>query len=367
MSLAGNLRTMELPDVLQWIASGRKTGTLYLQRRSVDKRIVFQHGAVYTSTSNDPREYLGQFLVRGRHITEEQLFKALLRQESGGEPLGAILIGDLTIDEATLRDALREKAEETIYELFLWPEGRFEFKEGDVPGDIPVHIESEVTSLIMEGVRRLDEWARFRAVFPSPQTTFRVRSAPEAVPDDAEREVMELAAAGKSLAEITLATRRSDFEAASLLFALHGRGLLDVDQTEEDPWGADPVGAIQDLLKVAEQRLAEKRFDQALEAFEQVLLYDRLNQKAKKGLIAVIEARDRERAVRTVPLDKVPVLAVTLVQLTSENLDPQEGFVVSRVNGEWDVRSILKLCPMAEDDALLIFARLLRRKVIELR
>ena len=31
------------------------------------------------------------------------------------------------------------------------------------------------------------------------------------------------------------------------------------------------------------------------------------------------------------------------------------------------MQSILKLCPMTEEDALLIFARLLERKVIELR
>ena len=39
----------------------------------------------------------------------------------------------------------------------------------------------------------------------------------------------------------------------------------------------------------------------------------------------------------------------------------------SRVNGEWDVQSILKLCPMGEDEALLIFARLLERKLIRLQ
>jgi hypothetical protein len=68
-----------------------------------------------------------------------------------------------------------------------------------------------------------------------------------------------------------------------------------------------------------------------------------------------------------VPREKVPVLAVDLKTLTRENFDPQEGFVLSRVNGEWDVQSILKLCPMAEDDALLIFSRLLERGIIELR
>ena len=36
-------------------------------------------------------------------------------------------------------------------------------------------------------------------------------------------------------------------------------------------------------------------------------------------------------------------------------------------NGQWDVRSLLKLCPMPEEEVLLIFSRLLDRQVIELR
>ncbi len=44
MSLTGNLRTMSLPDILQWISTGRKTGTLHLERRSVRKRIAFRDG-----------------------------------------------------------------------------------------------------------------------------------------------------------------------------------------------------------------------------------------------------------------------------------------------------------------------------------
>ena len=52
--------------------------------------------------------------------------------------------------------------------------------------------------------------------------------------------------------------------------------------------------------------------------------------------------------------------------LSQEAFDPQEGFVLSRINGQWDVGSILKLCPMSEDEAFLIIARLLDRKVISL-
>ena len=60
------------------------------------------------------------------------------------------------------------------------------------------------------------------------------------------------------------------------------------------------------------------------------------------------------------------MLRMALADLTRENIDPQEGFLLSRINGQWDVRSILKICPMSEESALLIFARLSSRGIIDL-
>ena len=74
MSLRSDLQTMGLPDVLQWIAAGRKTGTLHIELGSVKKRIIVREGNVFSSWSNDPRESLGQFLIRLGLASEEQLF-----------------------------------------------------------------------------------------------------------------------------------------------------------------------------------------------------------------------------------------------------------------------------------------------------
>jgi hypothetical protein len=358
---------MTLPDILQWVAAGKKTGTLHLERGSTQKGILFRDGDIFSSWSTDPRESLGQFLVRERRLTEEQLFTCLLRQEDQGRLLGAILVADGLLAEDELKRVLKIKVEESIYELFLWGEGRFEFREAQLPGSIEISVAMSVTAVILEGIRRVDEWARIRKVFPSGRVTFRLQGAPHDVEDPLERHALGLAAAGKTLAEISLELRRSEFETASVLFQLLARDVLVVDRVEKDDRAEDPVGAIKDLLAQAYEHLQARRYGEAVEAYEAVLAMDRLNQNAKKGLLAAVEARDRDRAVRSVPLDKVPVLAVDMATLTRERFDPQEGFVLSRVNGQWDVRSILKLCPMAEQDALLIFARLLERKVIDLR
>ena len=367
MSLRGDLRTMALPDVLQWIASGRKTGTLHVERRSVQKRIIVREGNILSSWSNDPRESLGQFLIRLRLVTEGQLFRALLTEEETGRLLGSILVGDGVLSEEDLKRALKAKAEETVYDLFLWPAGQFEFREGEFPDNILITFESLVTPVILEGIRRVDEWQRIRAVFPGMETTFKVTGPGPPAAEPVEGQVLALAAAGKSLAEMSLELRRSDFETASLAFDLHTRGLLAVGEARasEAP-ASDPVGAIQTLLGLAYQRLQEKRYDAALKAYEEVLAVDRLNQHAKKGLLATMEARQGEKQVRAIPRDKVPSLAVDFATLTQQNLDPHEGFVLSRVNGQWDVQSILKLCPMGEEEALHIFARLLERKLVRL-
>jgi hypothetical protein len=195
--------------------------------------------------------------------------------------------------------------------------------------------------------------------------TFKVTNAAFGVDDQVERQVLGLAAAGRTLASISLETRRSEFETALVLLGLRERGAIEAAQTLDDGASADPVGAIKLLLAAAGQCVADKRFDAALEAYERVLVLDALNQEAKKGLIALADARRAAKVLKKVPLDRVPMVRMGSVALSREKFDSQEGFVLSRINGQWDVRSILKLCPMAEEDALLIFLRLLERKVIE--
>ena len=147
MRLAGNLKTTPISEALRPLADAASTGVLHIERSPVHKKIVFREGRIFSSSSNDPRESLAKFLVRDGRISEDQLFQAQLRQGEEGRLVGSILVSDGAMTEERLQAVLRTKAEETVYDLFLWPEGPFEFKAGDSAVSPVVRLQLELTPL----------------------------------------------------------------------------------------------------------------------------------------------------------------------------------------------------------------------------
>src|SRR5215210_1735120 len=167
MALSGNLRTMLPGDLLQWLSLGQKTGTLVISNKRVEKKIFFRNGRVISSASNDPREYLGQFLMSHGYLSEPELKKAMEVQQQSNILLGKILVMIDVITEADLQRLMRLKAEEEIYDIFLWNDGNFYFIDDELPQMEMIALQVDVTGIIMEGTRRVDEWTRIRETIPS--------------------------------------------------------------------------------------------------------------------------------------------------------------------------------------------------------
>ncbi len=236
MSLAGNLRTMQLSDLLQWCAMNAKTGTLGLRREPIEKKLFFNRGSLFSSTSNNPRERLSQFLLRSGKITEDQLFRALIRQEQTLQPLGEVLISFGWLDKTELNNRLKLKTEESIYDCFLWNDGEFSFYDDQLPNDITVFITENLTNIVVEGARRADEWRRISQAFPSLQVTFKVDKQGVDCAELSEEDcrILDFVERGMSIAECALELHAVDFYAASYLWKLHERGLIKVDRIPQE-------------------------------------------------------------------------------------------------------------------------------------
>jgi hypothetical protein len=366
MSLVTRLRTMSAMDLLHWIAARRKTGVLRLSRRALEKRLLLEKGIVHSTWSNEPREYLREFLLSEGLVSEIQIVEAFAAQEAPSGPrrlYGLIMVDAGILEEDDLCRVLAKKAEESITEIFFWPDGKVEFEEGATSAEHFVHIEMKIEPLIREGSRRVEELKKIREVFPSRRTTFRTVQVPEGLPD-AERQMLDLVAPGKSLDQLGLETRRSGYEAAVLLHRLYTRGAIEVDEPGLDTMlPSENPKQLEIHLGIADEALKHGNFVAALKGYQDVLLVQAGSERAVEGLAAVNEAQGRE-FVRAGVSDSTVLAVKSEISLTGQDLDPTEGFVLSRVNGESDVTSIVNICPIPEAQTLLILARFLKQGVI---
>ena len=60
----------------------------------------------------------------------------------------------------------------------------------------------------------------------------------------------------------------------------------------------------------------------------------------------------------------MPQLRISPAEMTGLQIDPEEGFLLSRINGSWDIQSILSICPFREADCLRMIKKLRERGVI---
>jgi len=368
MSLVTRLQTMSAPDLLRWIGGSRKTGVLRLSRRAIEKRLLVQDGLVYSTWSNEQREYLREFLLREGLVSAERIDEARVEEEHRDPRrlYGLILVEQGAIEEGELRRVLEHKAKESICEVFAWPDGKAEFDDGAISGDVFVHTELQIEPLILEGARRVEELSRIKEVFPSRRTTFRVLESPEDL-TEAERQMLGLVSPGKSLEQLSLETRRSRYETSVVLHRLYSAGAIDVEEPGLDTsLPTDNPTQVEIHLGIAGEALKAGNLPAALKGYQDVLLVQPGNVRAREGVAAVEQAQERELEEAPISLSSVPVVTARL-PLTTQDLDATEGFVLSRINGESDIASILQVCPMAERQTLLIMARFLKQGVIELR
>src|SRR5947207_4320770 len=244
---------MSVSDLLQFLAVGRKTGALKIGRARVVKQIFLENGVIVGSSSNDPKEFLGQVLLHYGKITEVQLQEALEIQRHSGSKLGTILSSRGFVSQADVMEVLRTRTLEIIYDLFIWEEADFEFFDSEpLPNDL-IRIQVDATSVIMDGIYRIDEWSRYRKVIPSDRTFFELKSGWTHSIRESNKEIREVlyhVEKHHTAAEICFNLHTSLFHAYAVLFDLVEKGAIKVAGEAEQP--AVEVAADLSALKLPE-------------------------------------------------------------------------------------------------------------------
>jgi uncharacterized protein DUF4388 len=375
MAIKGTLKTMSLTDLLQFLAAGRKSGTLKFDHGKITKQVYFKNGMIVGSKSNDPREYLGQVLLHYGKVDDGQLKAAREVQRTSGAKLGEVLVqqGFLTEDEVLA--ILKTRTLDAIYDLFVWTDGEFEFYDEESAPDDLLLIEVEPTNVIMEGIYRIDELARYKTLVPSDRSVLELNAGwTSSLKLGKEyRQILYFVEKRMSVAEICYHMHASAFHVYGQLYTLISEGVARV--TGELPEGSPaPIAEVEDLPESVTEMVwsAERKLEQDPEAallIVQKALQQQPNNPEAQSLLPLAEEKYIKHMYNTGGLSakSVPELLVAPNDLTTQQIDPQEGFVLSRINGSWDIQSILSICPFREADCLRMIKKLMERGVIGIK
>jgi len=240
VALKGTLKDFGIAEILQLIGQQMKSGVLHLESRDEEIHIVLSEGSVVRAEAVGRRanERLGAMLVRAELITQPELDYALNIQHRSLRRLGDILVEHQYVSREDLREITHLQTTETIYRLFHWKSGTYEFEAGAVEWDQETATPLRAESVLMEGFRRVDEWPIVRKRIPSLFATFeRKKPLPEPGPSSEEegefaslgvneRRAYLLATPGRTAEKIIDLSRLGEFETCKALANLVNRGYL---------------------------------------------------------------------------------------------------------------------------------------------
>ncbi|MCX8085191.1 MAG: DUF4388 domain-containing protein [Calditerrivibrio sp.] len=340
--LVGDLKAMPLTEVFQWIAFSNKNGELHLQKENDEVNIIFKNGKIVYVTSNIPHLLIGQLLLRYKMLPKNALVKGLSLQKQLKIPLGQVLIEYNFLDETSVKKILEIQVAEVVYHIITWDSGFFVFDEKEVRDSM---ISIPVDYLILEGLRRKDDLARFFKVF-TLNSIIEVK--------DPENPLQEYADGKKTVGEITKEIGGDYFETYEKIYSGIINGSIKIVSEgafiEED----DPI----------------VKFIVALELFNKNKTYESL-----KSIISIINSGYQNDQIKKFYDNMVlyitknfnnkfggenTVFSINRLKLLDEKIyiSPVEGFVLSRIEEYPTVSKLSKVVTLTKAELFLIIDKL---------
>ncbi len=304
MAIRGSLKEASLPDVLQLLALGQKTGCLTISDRQNLGHIYFERGRIADAMIVNRRDRLGDILVKNDKITQQELVAAVEQQgRTPDQRLGQILVQQGALSRDDLEHYVRVQIEEAVYNLFTWSSGNFQF-EGDVRPDrhdFAISINPE--SLLLEGARRVDEWSLIEKKIPSFDIIFsvdrgRLSSSDVTLTSEQER-ILPLVDGVRDVAHVVEDSGMNEFDVGKALYGLLTAGFLHPTGRSQAP----PTEEVSDTRMGEHRNLGVAFFkagmlDESAREFRQVVELRPEDGSAwfHLGLIALKQARWSEAA-----------------------------------------------------------------------
>jgi hypothetical protein len=227
LKLAGEIRTPgALSDIVSLAAQSGWRGELIVLAEAGNRSFYFDGGTIIAATTTVPEERLGETLYRFGVITREQLDTIVRATAETGKRLGEVAVETGIVSAEKLYAMMAQQVEEVFFAAIHVSEGAFYFFDRFEEKNILRRHNLNAGGLLMEAARRMDEMRFFREKVPNDQY-IPVPVAGKKPADDLTK-VFEHCDGKKSVADISRATGRLEFDVTRDVFQLVSSGCVTV-------------------------------------------------------------------------------------------------------------------------------------------
>ncbi|HEU4733679.1 MAG TPA: DUF4388 domain-containing protein, partial [Kofleriaceae bacterium] len=151
------------------------TGRIAFRRDDVETIVFFDHGRPVFASSNEPRDRMGELLVREGKITASQYERCQSVVAESGRRMGEILVDFGYLKRRELLPAVRRHVEDIVYSLFGWERGGYTILHDAQPSAERIRLSRHPAALIIEGIRRKFDRTGLERLVGAPSTVIEVR------------------------------------------------------------------------------------------------------------------------------------------------------------------------------------------------
>ena len=176
MGFQGSLASVNLGDLFQTIAMNRQTGTLVVQAEKVTRHVWFENGEIVIcdGVSSDGTPVLLDILQKRSLLNANDREELQNRLYQTGQPLRDLILASNYVSQHEFDEVCTTYLEEQVCEIFEWSDGEFSFVDGDPIDELCVleivevgEIRLQTAHVVIEAMRRVDEWEQIRSVIPN--------------------------------------------------------------------------------------------------------------------------------------------------------------------------------------------------------
>jgi len=241
MPLKGNLRDFSTTNLLNLINLAKKTGTLIIEGPGQGASMSFRNGRLIHAAMGAEDGHLTTILRKTGKLSDEQVKAIRLRAANATDKeLGLLLINAGYVNQGDIVNGLRSHMLEIVYRLFTWVEGLFRFEPAIMPGEDKITVPIELENVILEGSRRMQEWAQLAEEIPNLDMALKFADRPNVnvrqmqLSAD-EWRVVSYINPKNSMRAIAKQNSLNDFQIRRIVYGLLQAGLVELMRPEGTP------------------------------------------------------------------------------------------------------------------------------------